>query len=75
LRTVSILTSSPILTVDWKADSGNRWTVPLGGGIGKIFHFGRLPVNNAAICILQCRHARRWRELAAAAQVQLMFPK
>ena len=39
------LTSSPVLTVDWKANSGNRWTVPLGGGIGKIFHFGRLPVN------------------------------
>jgi hypothetical protein len=22
-----------------------QWTVPMGGGIGKIFHFGRLPVN------------------------------
>ena len=24
------LTSSPILTVNWKADSGHKWTVPLG---------------------------------------------
>ena len=32
------LTSAPIATVAWKADSGQRWTVPLGGGIGKIFH-------------------------------------
>ncbi len=24
------LTSAPILTVDWKADSGQQWTVPLG---------------------------------------------
>jgi hypothetical protein len=39
------LTSAPIATVDWKADSGQQWTVPLGGGVGKIFHLGRLPVN------------------------------
>jgi hypothetical protein len=32
------LTSAPILTVDWKADSGQQWTVPVGGGVGKIFH-------------------------------------
>jgi hypothetical protein len=38
-------TSAPILAVDWKADSGQQWTVPLGGGVGKIFHFGKLPVN------------------------------
>jgi hypothetical protein len=30
------LTFSPIITADWQADSGNRWTVPLGGGIGQI---------------------------------------
>ena len=39
------LSSSPIITANWKADSGDRWTVPLGGGAGKIVHFGRLPVN------------------------------
>ena len=42
------LTTAPIITANWKADSGNRWTVPLGGGIGKIFHLGRLPVNTQA---------------------------
>jgi hypothetical protein len=39
------LTSAPIITGDWKADSSQRWTVPLGGGVGKIVHLGRLPVN------------------------------
>ena len=39
------LTSGPILTVNWKAASGQQWTVPSGGGIGKIFHIGKLPVN------------------------------
>jgi hypothetical protein len=26
------LTASPIITANWKADSDDRWTVPLGGG-------------------------------------------
>jgi hypothetical protein len=35
------LTSSPSITADWKAaDGDNRWLVPLGGGVGKIFTLG-----------------------------------
>ena len=29
------LTSAPILTVNWKAEGSQQWTVPLGGGIGR----------------------------------------
>jgi hypothetical protein len=39
------LVTAPIITADWKADTDNRWTVPIGAGIGKIQHFGKLPVN------------------------------
>jgi len=39
------LSSSPILTFNWKASDGNEWTVPFGGGIGKIFKLGKLPLN------------------------------
>lgn len=31
------LTTSPIITADWEADSDERWTVPVGGGAGKMF--------------------------------------
>jgi hypothetical protein len=31
------LTSSPILTADWNAGSGQVWTIPVGGGGGWIF--------------------------------------
>jgi hypothetical protein len=34
------LTSSPILTANWKASSGQVWTIPLGGGAGKDIDFG-----------------------------------
>jgi len=39
------LVTAPIITADWKADSDNRWTVPVGGGVGKIVKLGKLPVN------------------------------
>jgi len=31
------LTSSPFITADWLAPSGQQWTVPIGGGFGRIF--------------------------------------
>jgi len=39
------LTSSPIITANWEADSDNTWTVPVGGGFGRLFTIGKLPVN------------------------------
>jgi len=68
------LTSGPILTVDWKADSSQRWTVPLGGGVGKIFHFGKLPVNtqiSAYYNVIRPDTGANWQ---IRAQVQFMFP-
>lgn len=41
------LTSAPILTANWKAPSENRWVVPFGGGIGKVFQLGRQPMNGS----------------------------
>ncbi len=39
------LVSSPVVTANWEAISTQRWTVPLGGSVGKIVHLGKLPVN------------------------------
>jgi hypothetical protein len=69
------LTSAPILTVDWKADSGQRWTVPLGGGVGKIFHLGKLPVNTQLSAYYNVVHPDNGANWQLRAQVQLMFPK
>ena len=32
--------SSPIITANWLAASDDRWTLPIGGGVGKILKFG-----------------------------------
>ena len=69
------LTSAPIMTVNWKADSGQKWTVPLGGGVGKIFHLGRLPVNTQLSAYYNVVHPDDGANWQIRAQVQLMFPK
>ncbi|MFN9211312.1 MAG: neuromedin U [Betaproteobacteria bacterium] len=65
----------PIITADWKADSGQQWTVPLGLGVGHIFHFGKLPVNaqlGGYYNVVRPDNGPNWQ---LRAQVQLMFPK
>lgn len=38
------LTTSPINTANWKASSGERWMIPIGGGIGRQFKLmGKIP--------------------------------
>ena len=38
------LTSVPIITANWEAE-GEKWTVPFGGGGGKLLKLGKLPVD------------------------------
>jgi hypothetical protein len=69
------LTSAPIATVDWKAESSQQWTVPLGGGVGKIFHLGKLPVNTQLSGYYNVVHPDDGANWQIRFQVQLMFPK
>ena len=39
------LTSNPTMTANWSSDSSNHLTIPVGGGIGKLMRFGKLPVD------------------------------
>jgi hypothetical protein len=69
------LTTSPIITANWTAKGSNVWTVPLGGGIGHIFHFGRLPVNSQVAAyynVVNPQYGSNWQ---IRVQVQFMFPK
>jgi hypothetical protein len=38
-------TMTPTMTKNWEGTNGNRWTVPVGGGIGKLHKFGKQPVD------------------------------
>ena len=57
------VTSSPIITADWETGHGDRWTVPIGGGFGRVF---KMPdvltridlIQNVLRCTIAMRTAR-----------------
>jgi hypothetical protein len=69
------INSVPIITANWKADSGQQWTVPLGLGIGKVFHLGKLPVNTQLGGYYNVVHPDDGANWQLRLQVQFMFPK
>lgn len=40
------ITSAPVITANWEAERGDdRWTIPVGGGVGKVFKLGGQAMN------------------------------
>ena len=40
------LVTAPIVTANWKAEGGQKWLVPFGGGVGKVVKLGgKLPLS------------------------------
>lgn len=39
------LSSTPVITANWEAPEDNRWTIPIGGGVGKIMKWGNQNVD------------------------------
>jgi hypothetical protein len=35
------IATSPVITANWKAGISDRWTVPVGGGLGKVFRISK----------------------------------
>lgn len=68
--------SSPLLTANWQASNpSDTWVVPVGGGIGKLFHLGKLPVNTqlqAYYNVVRPKEAADW---TLRFQLQFLFPK
>jgi hypothetical protein len=69
------LTSSPIITANWSADSSQRWTVPVGGGVGKIFKIGGQPINASLQAYGNVERPSGGPDWAIRAQVQILFPR
>ena len=69
------LTSAPIITANWEADSDNTWTVPFGGGIGKIFNIGKQPVNGQVSAYYNVETPDFGADWQLRVQLQFLFPK
>ena len=68
------LSSAPIITADWEA-SGNDWTVPVGGGFGKVHRFGKLPVNLSFQAFYNAEKPKYGADWSTRFQIQFLFPK
>jgi hypothetical protein len=69
------LTSAPIITANWEADSDNTWTVPFGGGVGKIFRIGKQPMNGQISVYYNVEKPDYGPEWQLRVQLQFLFPK
>lgn len=68
------LTSSPIITANWEAD--DEWTVPFGGGFGRVFRVGKQPLNAQFQAFYNVEKPDDiGPEWSTRFQLQLMFPK
>ncbi len=70
------LTTTPIMTADWTKESGEQWTVPVGGGVGKLMKFESFPPLDfklqAFTTVVRPTGAPEW---SAMFSVKLILPK
>lgn len=69
------LNSVPIMTANWEANSDDRWTVPIGGGVGKVQRIGKLPVNFQLGAYWNAVKPDNGPDWQLRFQVQFMLPK
>jgi len=67
------LSSSEIITSNWRAQSGQQWTVPLGGGFGRLFRVGPLPINARLEVLDNVVHPQGAPNWQIQLQIQLLF--
>jgi len=69
------LASQPIITADWQASAGNKWTVPVGGGFGKIQRIWGLPFNLSAQAYSNVVRPDSGGDWELRLQIALLLPK
>src|SRR5262245_27821425 len=68
------LTSSPIVTADWTAAPGQQWTVPVGGGFGRVFKVGDQPIDASVQGFYNVDRPDNGPTWSLRVQVSLLFP-
>jgi hypothetical protein len=69
------LISDIIILANWHADSSNRWTVPLGGGVGKLFTIGSQAINVRTEAYYNVEKPDSAPDWQWGFTVQFLFPK
>jgi hypothetical protein len=67
--------STPTITADWEADSDDRWTVPIGGGVGRLVKLGKQPVDLKLQGFYNVEKPKGTADRSLQLQVKFLFPK
>jgi hypothetical protein len=68
------LSTAPLITCNWEAPNNNRWTVPVGGGIGKLVWLGKLPADFLVQAYSNVEHPKYTPDWELRCQVTLLLP-
>ena len=69
------LSSVPYITANWETDGDDRWTVPIGIGVGKVHRFGTLPVGLELASYYNVVRPDDAAEWTLQFRINLLFPK
>lgn len=69
------LQTSPFISANWKAESGEQWTVPVGGGIGRTFRIGPQPVTAIVSSFYNVERPTGGPQWTLRMQLNLLFPR
>lgn len=68
------LHTSPQITANWLAASGQQWTVPVGGGFGRFFKVGQQPVSASIDAYYNAVHPTGMSDWQLRTSVLFLFP-
>ena len=69
------LTTTPTMTANWNANSDERWNIPVGGGAGKLFKVGRLPIRTQVQAFYNVEKPTGGADWSLMWTLQFVFPK
>jgi hypothetical protein len=68
------LYSNATISSNWLADADDRWTVPVGGGFGKVFNIAKQSVSLSAQAFYNVVTPREGPDMTGIVQFSLLFP-
>jgi hypothetical protein len=69
------LISDMVLTANWKAESGQQWTIPVGAGVGKLFKIGNQAMNTRIEAYSNVEKPDGAPDWSLSWTLQFLFPK
>ncbi len=68
-------TSAPIITANWEVENDNRWVIPIGGGLGKVFKIAKQPMNANVQAFYNVERPEGGPDSTLRFTIQFLFPK